>query len=111
MQPETVASFVLAGGRSSRMGTNKALLPYRAGTLVERIAAEVQAAAGSVTVVGPPEIYAPLGLTAIPDLRPGLGPLGGIVTALTATAASLSLIVACDLPASPDPSRTARLKP
>src|SRR5689334_4787467 len=98
MPPESVAGFVLAGGQSRRMGVNKALLPYGSTTLVQHIAAEVGRAAGSATLIGPPAVYEPLGLTVIPDLRPNLGPMAGIVTALTVSPADLTLIVACDLP-------------
>jgi len=106
------AGFVLTGGRSSRMGQDKATLPWRGATLVEHVAACVRAATGSsasfgnVTLVGAPERYARLGLTT--DVHPGLtavadryqdcGPLGGICTALEITSADWNLIVACDMP-------------
>ena len=40
-----------------------------------------------------------LGLSAVPDLHPGEGPLGGILSALTATDADVVVVLACDLPA------------
>ena len=102
------AGFILAGGKSSRMGQDKALLPYRGSTLVQHIAGFVAAVAGSATVVGRPAIYVGLNLPAIPDLYPHTGPLGGIVTALSSTTAIWNLVVACDLPAI-DTSFLARL--
>ena len=93
------AGFVLVGGRSARMGRDKALLPYRGATLLEHIAAQVRQAAGSVTLVGAPERYRHLPYAAIPDHLPGAGPAAGIHAALTATEADWNLIVACDMPA------------
>jgi molybdopterin-guanine dinucleotide biosynthesis protein A len=100
MDPGTPrAGFVLVGGKSSRMGQDKAALPYRGGTLLDHVAAAVKQAAGSVTLVGPPEQYRGLGLPVVADNPPGLGPLAGIHTALSVSTAAWNLIVACDLPA------------
>jgi molybdopterin-guanine dinucleotide biosynthesis protein A len=92
------AGFVLAGGASTRMGRDKALLPWAGGTLLEHVAAAVREAAGSVTVIAPPGRYHHLGLDCVPDLIPGCGPLGGLYTALSLTGADWNLIAACDLP-------------
>jgi molybdopterin-guanine dinucleotide biosynthesis protein A len=92
------AAFVLVGGASTRMGRDKALLPYREGVLVEHVAEAARRAAGSVTLVGNPERYRRLGLPVIADSEPGLGPLAGIVAALETTRARWNLMLACDMP-------------
>ncbi|MBL8231707.1 MAG: molybdenum cofactor guanylyltransferase [Bryobacterales bacterium] len=92
------AGYVLAGGRSSRMGRDKALLPFESGTLLEHMAQVVRQAAGNVTLVGPTERYAHLGIRIIEDHWPGCGPLAGIHAALLDSMAEWALIVACDLP-------------
>ena len=84
---------MLVGGKSSRMGRDKALLPFHGATLAEAVAAIVRDAAGAVRFVG-----AAAGDAAIPDLYPGEGPLGGILSALRETPADWNLIVACDMP-------------
>ncbi len=92
------AGFVLVGGKSSRMGRDKALLQYAGTPLVRQIAQAVFVAAGSISLVGSPERYGFLGFPVIPDRIPDRGPLSGIEAALSASASEWNLIVACDMP-------------
>jgi molybdenum cofactor guanylyltransferase len=93
-----IATFILAGGGSSRMGMDKGLLEVDEVPLIVRTVRLMNAVAGVATVVGRPETYQQLGLRAIGDDWPGCGPLGGMATALRASDAEWNLIVACDLP-------------
>ena len=77
------------------MGQDKASLQIAGRTLIERIAAEVLAAAGQVTVVGGPERH---GFRVIPDAIPRIGPFCGIISAIEAAGDAFSLVVSCDLP-------------
>jgi molybdopterin-guanine dinucleotide biosynthesis protein A len=92
------AGFVLAGGRSSRMGQEKALLELCGTPLVVRAVRLVMSVCPFVAIIGPPEHYAHLGFPVIADEQPSLGPLGGILTALGRSTADWNLVVACDLP-------------
>ncbi len=92
------AGFVLAGGGSSRMGRDKAMLPLGGETMLARIARLVRSVAGSAAILGPPERYAALGYPVIADPFPGCGPIAGVYSALSLTAADWNLIVACDMP-------------
>ena len=73
------SGFVLAGGLSSRMGRDKALLPYRGKTLVEHVAETVSEAlpesSRPVAIIGDPGRYGNLGYPVHPDSVPGCGPL------------------------------------
>lgn len=93
-----VAGYILAGGESSRMGRDKALLELAGETLVVRAARLVESVTGTPVVIGSPKLFESLGLQAIADDWPGSGPLGGIATVLRASDAPWNLVAACDLP-------------
>jgi molybdenum cofactor guanylyltransferase len=93
-----VLGAVLCGGRSSRMGTDKASLVV-GGVAMARRVADALAAGGCSPVIavgGSPSLAASLGLAHLPDAFPGHGPLGGIITA--ATQETPVVVAACDLP-------------
>lgn len=90
---------MLAGGRSSRMGIDKASMIFRGRPLALSVADRVREVCGNATLVADPARYAALGLPVIADNFPGEGPLSGIEAALAATSADWNLIVACDMPA------------
>ena len=92
------AGFVLVGGKSSRMGRDKAFLPWNGSTLLEQVAATVAGAAGSVALIGDPERYSCFGHPVYPDLWPACGPIGGIATALAVSPAEWCLVTGCDMP-------------
>ncbi len=93
-----VAGFVLAGGRSSRMGHNKALLEIAGLPLAFRAARLLAPLASPVKVIGPPHLLVAHGLAVHADVYPRAGPLGGIASALLHTDSPWSLIIACDMP-------------
>ena len=99
---DAVAGFILAGGESRRMGTEKARLVLDGQTFVERIARELSSVTSSVKVVGdkvsPAELDLPIDLQSAPDVYPQWGALGGVHAALSACSESWALVVACDFP-------------
>jgi molybdopterin-guanine dinucleotide biosynthesis protein A len=97
MPASSLAGFVLAGGRSSRMGQNKALLPLERIPLVQRAVAKLRRLTPEVSILGArPELapFAPL----VRDLRESCGPLGGMEAALSHTSCDWSLILPVDMP-------------
>jgi molybdopterin-guanine dinucleotide biosynthesis protein A len=93
-----VEGFILVGGRSSRMGTDKSRLQFGGRTSVGRIAAELRSITPKISLVGQGRADFDPDLKRIPDTHERWGALGGIHAALSACAAGWALIVACDLP-------------
>lgn len=97
--PLDATGVILAGGRSSRMGRNKALLPFRGETLIGRTARQFRAwFAHTVLVTNTPDEFAFLGLPMVGDAVPGQGPLGGIEAGLAASRHRAAFFAACDMP-------------
>ncbi len=94
---DPVTAFVLAGGKSVRMGEDKAFLRLEDRTLLARALELARAAAGSVWIVGSRTKFAAFG-PVVEDVYPERGPLGGIHAALIQTATDLNLLIAVDLP-------------
>ncbi|MEM7271634.1 MAG: molybdenum cofactor guanylyltransferase [Actinomycetota bacterium] len=93
-----VIGAVLCGGRSSRFGSDKALAPLGQGTVGGSVVAALrQGGADPVVAIGGSAGPA-LDIPTIPDLRPGDGPLAGLVTALLWARTGPVLVVPCDLP-------------
>ncbi|MGW8958334.1 molybdenum cofactor guanylyltransferase [Paenibacillus sp. NPDC055715] len=94
-----VTGIIVAGGRSSRMGQDKALLEIQGVTMLERTAAALEQVTERVIVVThDSQGYGPIGLENVPDIYPGRGPLSGIHAGLSASRTEWSIIVACDMP-------------
>ena len=96
---EGVLGAVLAGGVSRRMGQDKALLEFEGQTLIERAIDVLETAFDEVVIVAPKrQRYVDLEAELVPDIRPGLGPVGGIHTALGHGAGRSVFVLACDMP-------------
>jgi molybdopterin-guanine dinucleotide biosynthesis protein A len=95
---------LLSGGRSGRMGQDKALMPFLGRPLILRILERLSSVSDDVILsTNQPEDYTFLGLPLQPDILPGCGALGGLYSALGAAHHPIVAAVACDMPfTSPD---------
>lgn len=93
-----VTGFLLAGGESLRMGRPKDQLILGGETMLARQIRCLRAVARTVAVIGSPERLSLADIRVIPDTVPGLGPLGGIATALAQTRSEFNLFLGCDMP-------------
>jgi molybdopterin-guanine dinucleotide biosynthesis protein A len=95
---ETTA-IILAGGKSSRMGVDKAMLLVNGQPMIEKIARQLDGFFSQILIsandVGK---YTFLGYDVVPDKIPGQGPLMGIASALEVSSNELNFVVACDIP-------------
>ncbi len=90
---------ILAGGKSDRMGRDKALLPFLGRPLIQHILDQLAPIADEILIsANAPADYAFLNLPVHVDLQAGAGPLGGLYTALKAAKNPLVAAVACDMP-------------
>jgi len=90
---------IQAGGKSSRMGQDKALMPFRGLPLVQYVMESLAPIADEVIITtNVPEAYRFLGVPLYPDIRPDRGALGGLYTALSFAKGDIVAVVACDMP-------------
>jgi FdhD protein len=93
---ERIEAFILAGGASSRMGTDKSRLRIAGQTFTERIAEALLKVFSTVTIVG--QTSADPRLKSAVDIFPQWGALGGLHASLAACKTDWAFVVACDLP-------------
>jgi molybdopterin-guanine dinucleotide biosynthesis protein A len=94
-----ITGVILAGGKSRRMGQDKAFLDLGGRPMIEVVAEKVRTVAGELIVVADDhQRYAPFADLSVPDRFPGIGTLGGIHSGLYAAKTDLSLVVGCDMP-------------
>lgn len=90
---------IMAGGKSSRMGTDKSFVPILGTPMIEHVISSTFGL-GSETIIitNRPNHYTYLGHPVFEDRIQGKGPLGGLYTALSRSSNCAVLIVACDMP-------------
>jgi molybdenum cofactor guanylyltransferase len=94
-----ITGVILAGGKSTRYGTNKAFAEVQGVRLIERTIRVMGSVCPRLLLVtNTPAEYAYLQLPMVEDLIKGLGPLGGIYTGLEVIDDENGLFVACDMP-------------
>jgi molybdenum cofactor guanylyltransferase len=92
-----LSGFVLAGGKSTRMGQDKAAVTLNGLTLLQHALAALREACRDVAILGKQELYGKLG-PVYEDIFPVCGPLGGIHAALSNSQTQFNLIIAVDTP-------------
>ena len=94
----SVSAAIMAGGKSRRMGQDKAWIELDGEPLIRRVANVLAQVADEVIVVANDPKYQSLGLRVVPDRYPEGGALGGIATGVRAATHDRVLVAACDMP-------------
>ena len=90
---------ILAGGKSSRMGSNKAFLKLKGKTFIELQIELLREMFDEIFIsANTPSEYEYLNLPIFKDVYPGKGPLGGIFTSLINASSFHTFMLACDMP-------------
>jgi FdhD protein len=94
-----ITAAILAGGASSRMGTNKALLRVEGAPIISRSYKILARLFNEVFIVtNTPEEYAFLPCRKVPDIFPGIGSIAGLHSALFHSTTDRTFVTACDMP-------------
>jgi molybdopterin-guanine dinucleotide biosynthesis protein A len=94
-----VTGIILAGGKSSRIGTNKAFLKVGKKTMIEEIVDKFKNIFREIIIItNEVKRFDLLEVEVIPDIIPSKGPLGGIYTGLVKSDNFLNFVIACDMP-------------
>jgi molybdopterin-guanine dinucleotide biosynthesis protein A len=95
---ETLTVFILCGGKSSRMQSEKGLVLFQGKPFIEHIIQAILPITEQIKLITTTKEYDYLPYPKIPDIISDKGPLGGIHTALTNSETEFNLILSCDIP-------------
>lgn len=95
---ETLTVFILCGGKSSRMQSEKGLVLFQEKPFIEHIIKAILPITENIKLITATKEYDYLPYEKIPDIVLDKGPLGGIFTALTHSETQFNLILSCDIP-------------
>lgn len=94
----SLTGIVLAGGRSSRMGSDKSLMPYRGLPLVMHAVNTLRRVTNNVVISAGRDDYGFTGCETWPDLLPVQAPMAGIYSCLKRSATPWNAFLSCDMP-------------
>ncbi len=93
-----VTGIILAGGKSTRMGTEKGLQLLCGKPLINYAIELLSGICSNIIISSSSESYQSFGFRVVPDEFPGIGPMGGIYSALRKSDTEMNLVLSCDLP-------------
>jgi len=98
MIKEDISGIILAGGRSSRLGTEKGLVMLAGKELITYPIGTLSTLALHILIGSNNAEYTKFGHPVIPDLVASIGPMGGLYSCLNASSTDMNLVLSCDMP-------------
>jgi molybdopterin-guanine dinucleotide biosynthesis protein A len=98
IEEKNITGIVLAGGKSSRMGSDKGLLKIDDTTFIERVIEAMKPLVNQIIIVSNNPEYDQFGYTRIDDDIKDSGPLAGLYSGLKHSNSEFNLVVSCDIP-------------
>lgn len=98
MKKPEITGIVLAGGKSSRMGTDKSLLKWKGKTLIEHAVETIKPVCIKVVISSNKKVYGFTGCDTWPDELPGQAPIIGIYSCLKRSETEINIFLSCDMP-------------
>ena len=93
-----ITGIILAGGKSSRMGRDKGVLPIKGKTMVQHVTRALSPLVDDIIIIANNNNYNDLGYPVYSDMVESRGPLSGIYTGLHHSATNKNIVVSCDVP-------------
>ena len=93
-----ITGIILAGGKSSRMGTDKSFLSLKGKPFVQYSIDALKPLVSEIIIVSDNEAYNGFGLKRVNDIIKNAGPVSGIYSGLEASTTEYNLILSCDIP-------------
>ena len=97
-EEKSITAIILAGGKSTRMKTEKGLVSFRGKMIVEHVIEALNKITHHIIIVTANPAYKQFGFPCFEDEMQNKGPLGGIYTGLVHSTAQKNLVVGCDMP-------------
>lgn len=98
-QADNITAYIIAGGKSARFGSDKSLHIINGLPLIEHVMLSLKPVFSRIEIISnDSNKFKFLGLPCFPDIIPGLGPIGGLYTALSYSTTDKIFITACDMP-------------
>ena len=95
---EAITGIILAGGKSTRMGTDKGLMPFKGKPMIQHVIDPMAKICKRILVVTSNPMYGMFGFELVKDEQPDYGPVMGVLSGLKASETDLNLVLSCDAP-------------